>query len=103
MIFWNKIDFIFTTGGTGIGTRDYTPEIVTELLDKEIPGIMENIRIKFGSKKPNALLSRGVAGVMDESLIYSLPGSIRAVQEYLSEIFKTLMHLKYMLHNLDVH
>ena len=99
----NKIDFIFTTGGTGIGSRDFTPEIVTELLDKEIPGIMENIRIKFGSEKPNALLSRGVAGVMEESLIYSLPGSVRAVQEYLSEIFKTLLHLKFMLHNLDVH
>ncbi len=99
----NKIDFIFTTGGTGIGPRDFTPEVVMELLDKEIPGIMENIRIKFGSEKPNALLSRGVAGVMDESLIYSLPGSVRAVQEYLSEIFKTLIHLKFMLHNLDVH
>ena len=99
----NKIDFIFTTGGTGIGTRDFTPEIVSGLLDKEIPGIMENIRIKFGSEKPNALLSRGVAGVIDESLIYTLPGSVKAVQEYLSEIYKTLLHLKFMLHNLDVH
>ncbi|MBI9037366.1 MAG: hypothetical protein JEY97_04465 [Bacteroidales bacterium] len=99
----NKIDFIFTTGGTGIGTRDFTPEIVSGLLDKEIPGIMESIRIKFGSEKPNALLSRGVAGVMDNSLIYTLPGSVKAVQEYLSEIFKTLLHLKFMLHNLDVH
>jgi len=99
----DKIDFIFTTGGTGIGTRDFTPEIVSGLLDKEIPGIMENIRIKFGSEKPNALLSRGVAGVIDESLIYTLPGSVKAVQEYLSEIYKTLLHLKFMLHNLDVH
>ena len=99
----DKIDFIFTTGGTGIGTRDFTPEIVSGLLDKEIPGIMENIRIKFGSEKPNALLSRGVAGVIDESLIYTLPGSVKAVKEYLSEIFKTLLHLKFMLHNLDVH
>ena len=64
---------------------------------------MENIRIKFGSEKPNALLSRGVAGVIDESLIYTLPGSVKAVQEYLSEIYKTLLHLKFMLHNLDVH
>ena len=72
---------------------DFTPEVVKTVMDKEIPGIMELIRIKYGQEKPNALLSRGVAGVMGNSLIYSLPGSVKAVNEYMSEITKTLQHL----------
>ncbi len=98
-----KYDFVITTGGTGIGRRDITPEVVRPLLDKEIPGIMEMIRLKYGAEKPNALLSRGVAGVMGSSLVYTLPGSVRAVNEYMSEILKTLEHLVYMLHGIDSH
>jgi len=99
----NKFDMIITTGGTGIGKRDITVETVQPMLDKEIPGIMEHIRMKYGSVKPNALLSRGVAGVMNESLVYTLPGSVRAVNEYMTEILKTLNHLFYMLHGMDIH
>jgi len=99
----NDFDIIFTTGGTGIGPNDITPDIVKPLLDKEIPGIMEMIRLKYGSKKPNALLSRGVAGVKDNTFIYTLPGSVKAVKEYCTEIFKTQQHLFYMLYSLDVH
>jgi len=73
------------------------------MLEKKIPGIMEHIRIKYGSIKPNALLSRGVAGTIDESLVYTLPGSVKAVNEYMSEILKTLHHLFYMLRGVDVH
>ncbi len=73
------------------------------MLDKEIPGIMEMIRVKYGANKPNALLSRGVAGLMSESLVYTLPGSVKAVNEYMEEILKTLEHLIYMRHGLDVH
>ncbi|MEZ5198162.1 MAG: molybdopterin-binding protein [Bacteroidales bacterium] len=98
-----KVDVVFTTGGTGIGPRDYTPEVVRELLDMEIPGIMEAIRMKYGMEKPNALLSRGVAGVMGKTLVYTLPGSVKAVNEYMEEILKTLRHLFYMLHGLDAH
>jgi len=97
------IDIIITTGGTGIGPRDFTPEVVKGLLEKEIPGVMEMIRMKYGQEKPNALLSRGVAGVAGESLIYSLPGSVRAVREYMEEILKTLYHLIFMLRGIDVH
>jgi len=99
----DKTDVLITTGGTGIGSRDITVETVEKYLDKKIPGIMEMIRIKYGAEKPNALLSRGIAGTMDETLVYTLPGSVKAVKEYLTEIFKTLDHLFYMIHNIDNH
>lgn len=94
---------IITTGGTGIGPRDFTVDVVTELLDREIPGIMELIRVKYGMEKPNALLSRGVAGIKDMSLIYTLPGSVKAVNEYMEEILKSLQHAIYMQYGVDVH
>jgi molybdopterin adenylyltransferase len=99
----NIYDFIFTTGGTGIGPRDITVETITPLLKKEMPGIMEFIRIKYGAEKPNALLSRGVAGITGRSLIYTLPGSVRAVEEYMAEILKTLEHTVYMQYGIDRH
>jgi molybdopterin adenylyltransferase len=99
----SEADIIFTTGGTGIGPRDITTEVVRSMLDKEIPGIMELIRVKYGMDKPNALLSRGVAGVVNKSLIYSIPGSPKAVQEYTHEIFKTVHHSMLMLHGIDTH
>ncbi|MCD4696082.1 MAG: MOSC domain-containing protein [Bacteroidales bacterium] len=98
-----KVDVVFTTGGTGIGPRDFTPEVVNSVMEKEIPGIMEAIRLKYGVEKPNALLSRGVAGVVGGTLVYTLPGSVKAVNEYMEEILKTLWHLFYMLHGLDAH
>jgi len=99
----DKFDFIFTTGGTGIGKKDITVETVQPILDKEIPGVMEHIRMKYGSIKPNALLSRGVAGVIDETIIYTLPGSVKAVNEYMTEILRTMYHLYFMLHGIDIH
>ena len=99
----NNFNIIITTGGTGIGPRDITVETVTPLLSKEIPGVMEYIRIKYGSEKPNALLSRGVAGITGNSLIYTLPGSVRAVGEYMTEIVKTLKHTIYMQYGVDNH
>lgn len=96
-------DLIITTGGTGVGPRDITPDVVVPMCSKIIPGIMESIRVKYGAEKPNALLSRSVAGIIGECLIYTLPGSVRAVREYLAEITKTLEHLIYMVHELDIH
>ena len=96
-------DVIFTTGGTGVGPRDITPDVVAAVADKMIPGIMEHIRLKYGADKPNALLSRSVAAVAGSTLIYTLPGSVRAVEEYMAEILKTVEHLFYTLHNLDTH
>jgi molybdopterin adenylyltransferase len=96
-------NIIITTGGTGIGPRDITVETVTPLLTKEMPGIMEFIRVKYGAEKPNALLSRGVAGITGKSLIYTLPGSVKAVEEYMTEILKTLKHTVYMQYGIDSH
>jgi len=96
-------DIIFTTGGTGIGPKDITIEVVKPLLTKEIPGIMELIRVKYGMLKPNALISRAVAGVADKTLIYTLPGSVKAVDEYMTEIKTTIEHTLYMLYGIDRH
>ena len=97
------MDLIITTGGTGIGPRDLTADVVKSLLTKEIPGVMEQIRVKYGTKNPRALLSRGVAGTIGNTLIYTLPGSVKAVHEYMAEIVKTLEHTFYMLYGIDVH
>ncbi|WP_372755703.1 molybdenum cofactor synthesis domain-containing protein [Labilibaculum sp.] len=96
-------DLVFTTGGTGIGPRDITPDVVKKHITKEIPGIMELIRVKYGMEKPNALVSRGIAGVMNDTLIYTMPGSPKAVNEYCNEIFKTIEHSLYMMNELDLH
>jgi molybdenum cofactor synthesis domain-containing protein len=96
-------DMIFTTGGTGIGPHDITPDTLRPMLDKEIPGIMEMIRVKYGSDFPGALISRSIAGVISETLIYALPGSPNAVREYAAEIFKTVEHSLNMLHEIDQH
>ncbi len=98
-----EYNIIFTTGGTGIGPRDITVDVIQPMLDKEISGIMEVIRVKYGMQKPNAMLSRGVAGVIGISLIYTLPGSVKAVKEYMTEILTTLEHLIYMQYGVDVH
>lgn len=99
----HEYNIIFTTGGTGIGPRDITPDTVRPLLSKELPGIMEYIRIKYGVEKPNALLSRSIAGVIGRCLIYTLPGSVKAVNEYMSEIIRTLEHTIEMLYGVDKH
>ncbi len=99
----DSYNIIFTTGGTGIGPRDITVDTVTPLLTKEIPGIMEYIRIRYGTEKPNALLSRGIAGIIGKSLIYTLPGSVKAVDEYMKEILRTLKHAVYMQYGIDKH
>lgn len=99
----NKTDIIFTLGGTGVGHRDITPEVVSNICEKTIPGIMEHIRFKYGATKPNARLSRSVAGINNTTQIYVLPGSVKAVQEYLPEILTTLEHIIFMLYGIDIH
>lgn len=97
------VDVIVTTGGTGIGPRDITPDVVNPMLDREIPGIMEFIRTKHGERLPSALLSRSVAGMIGTTLIYTLPGSVKAVREYMHEILRTLPHSLLMIHGINAH
>lgn len=96
-------DVVFTTGGTGIGPRDLTPDTVRPLLSREIPGIMDHIRLKHAERLPAALLSRSIAGCAGRSMVYCLPGSPRGVQEYMPEILRSLEHALRMLWGLDVH
>jgi len=97
------IDVIFTTGGTGIGPRDITPDVVGPMLDRELPGIMEFIRMKHGERLPSALLSRSVAGTIGNMLVYTLPGSVKAAREYTEEILRSLPHSLLMLHGINAH
>lgn len=97
------VDAIFTLGSTGIGPRDIAPETAAPLCNRMIPGIMEGIRTKYGAEHPAARLSRSVAGIAGKTQLYTLPGSVRAVEEYLDEILKTFEHAVYMLHGLDTH
>jgi molybdenum cofactor synthesis domain-containing protein len=98
-----KIDVLFTTGGTGIGPRDITPDVIGPLLDKELTGLMDFVRMKHGERLPSALLSRALAGVAKQTLVYALPGSVRAVHEYLDVILPTLEHSLLMLRGVDAH
>jgi len=97
------LDVIITTGGTGVGPRDIAPETIAPLCDKMIPGIMEHIRAKFGANNPRARLSRAIAGAARTTQIYTLPGSVRAVEEYLPEILVTMEHIAEILRGEDAH
>ena len=99
----HNVDLILTTGGTGAGPRDITPDVAARHVDKLIPGIMEFIRIKHGDRMPLALTSRGIAGVLGTGLLYTLPGSPRAVKEYLDEIVKSIEHLLFVVKGLGAH
>jgi molybdopterin adenylyltransferase len=87
-----KVDLILTTGGTGLSPRDVTPEATREVIDREIPGIAEAMRLEGLKKTPRSMLSRAVAGVRGTTLIINLPGSPRAVQENLGAILDVLPH-----------
>jgi len=99
----DNTDIILTLGSTGVGPRDIAPEIVESACDKLIPGVMAFIRVKYGETIPSARLSRSIAGLIGQTQIYTLPGSVRAVEQYLEEILKTVEHTIFMVCGLDVH
>ena len=86
------MDMIITTGGTGLGPRDVTPEATLDVIDKTIPGFSEAMRAKSLKKTPHAMLSREVCGVRNKTLIINLPGSPKAVRECLLVILPALPH-----------
>ncbi len=97
------VHVVFATGGTGLGPRDNTPDVVLALADKVIPGIMDLVRLKYGADKPCALISRSVAAILGRTVVYAIPGSNKAVDEYMGEILKSLDHVICTVHGLDVH
>jgi molybdenum cofactor synthesis domain-containing protein len=87
-----EVDFIITTGGTGISLSDVTPEATKSILDREIPGITELMRADGYNKTPTAILSRAIAGVRGNCLIINLPGNPGAVEEYLDLLMPVIHH-----------
>ncbi len=87
-----NVDVILTTGGTGLGPRDVTPEATLSIVDKAVPGLTEAMRAETFKKTPFSLLSRAVAGVRGRCLIINLPGSPKAVQECLEIVLPVIPH-----------
>ena len=88
----DKLDVLFTTGGTGLTPRDVTPEATLSVVDRIVPGFAEAMRAESLKKTPMAMLSRAVVGTRGKCLIINLPGSPRAVRECLEVILPALPH-----------
>jgi len=86
------VDLIVTTGGTGLGHRDVTPEACLSVIDKEVPGLAEAMRANTLQFTPMAMLSRSVAGIRGHTLIITLPGSPKGVRECLDVVNPVLPH-----------
>ncbi len=95
----NKIDLILTTGGTGCAPRDVTPEATKKVIEKEVPGFGEVMRMESLKITPHAMLSRATSGIRKNSLIINLPGSPKAVKENLEFIEKGIPHAVKLIMN----
>ncbi len=93
-----SVDVLLTTGGTGLGPRDGTPEATLEISNRTIPGIAEEIRRKGAQNSPTAVLSRGVAAVCNRTMIINLPGSPKGAIESLDAVAHILAHAVEVLH-----
>ena len=93
------VDLILTTGGTGLGARDVTPEATKAVIDREAPGIAEAMRAAGNAHTPMAALSRQIAGARGTTLIVNLPGSPKAIRESLDAVIEILPHAVEMLHS----
>jgi cyclic pyranopterin monophosphate synthase len=92
-----KVNIIITTGGTGVGPHDVTPEATKGILEKEVLGISENLRDYGQSRTPLSMLSRGVSGIRGNTLIVNMPGSTNAVSQSINALFPGVMHIFSMI------
>lgn len=92
------VDLVLTTGGTGFGPRDITPEATMQVIEREAPGFAEVMRAESLKKTPHGMLSRGRSGIRDETIIVNLPGSPKAVRECFAAIAPGLAHAVQLVH-----
>lgn len=96
-------DVVITTGGTGLGPRDVTPQATAAVIEFEVPGLGEAMRRAGASSTPMAALSRGMAGVRGTTLIVNLPGSVKGATESLEAVMPMLRHAIRLLHGNTSH
>jgi molybdopterin adenylyltransferase len=99
----NEADVVITTGGTGLGPRDVTPQATSAVIDFEVPGLGEAMRRVGAASTPMAALSRGMAGVRGRTLIVNVPGSVKGATESLEAVMPMLGHAIRLLHGNTSH